>query len=64
MKVKDVINWLGTLDPEIDVVLEGLTYSSNVDSQTGNFYVYHESVDFDAKYSSLECGKLYIGLDV
>ena len=64
MNVKEMIEWLGTLDPETKVVIEGLTYSSNVHKDTNEFYVHKDSVEFSTNFSDLEDGILHIGIDV
>lgn len=64
MKVEEMIKWLSSLDPEMVVVIEGLIYSSNLHKDTGEFYVYTESLDFSTRNFNIEDGRLYIGVDV
>lgn len=64
MNVKETIEWLQTLDPEAKVILEGLTYSSNVHKDTGEFYIYKESVEFSPKFSDIIPNHVFLGLDV
>lgn len=64
MNVKQMKDWLETLDPEIEVVIEGVVMSSNVHKDTGMFYEYKGTESFNTRYTSMIDGKLYIGIDL
>jgi len=67
MRVKEMILWLESLDPELDVYLEGLEQSSNLNPSTNRFEIYHEERLFNpSHYSYVNPNKksLVIGLDV
>ena len=66
MKVKEMIIWLESLDPDLNVYLEGLEQSSNMCLQTNTFKIYHETRVFSPSYYSYisnDKKSLVIGLD-
>jgi hypothetical protein len=64
MKVKEMIVWLESLDPELVVCIEGFTQSSNFNIQTNRFEFYYDSAGFSPKLTEQIDGTLKIGLDV
>jgi len=64
MNVKQMKDWLETLDPETEVIIEGIVMSSNVDKDSGMFYEYKGTEPFSTRYTSMIDGKLYIGIDL
>lgn len=64
MKIKEMIVWLESVDPELVVYIEGFTQSSNLNPQTNRFEFYYDSAAFSPKFSEQIDGALKIGLDV
>lgn len=64
MKVKEMIEWLESLDPDFVVYIEGFEQSSNLNPRTNRFEFYHESRKFSTSMSEINGNALIIGLEV